>query len=503
MDKIRLKNYRCFDDTGEIELKPITFLVGANSSGKSSFLKFFPLLKQSIGVKRNGVFLWLSKDVDFKDFKNTVKDGVGDIEIIFTISNCEMNSRNFLLPTPEKEKLEVSLTLSSKLDGSDYLKELKITLRDNNTINLSFEDGDKVEITINDDKTIKQEKGSYYSFNSKSFFPDILYGTEGPESVKSYFYRNVFIKEPLEEIKEIISGIKDNDVEILKRVFFRNIYFINSSRNLKEQLEQYTTISKKVLNTDFSKLYNYYLYYHISDIIECINNYMEGRLIHNYSYIRPLRFIAQRYYRFQNFDVEDIDSDGGNLAMFLLNLDNRDKKNFKEWTKDLFNFEIDTSKKGDPFVELQITDHSRETKNKNNLVDVGFGYSQLLPIIAIIWHSVYKKNNNEEKLIVMEQPELHLHPRFQAKFADLLVKVIEDCKRNEKDVRFIIETHSEVILNKIGLSIAREKFSKDDVNVLLFNAQNEKMNNYIEVATYSEDGYLTNWPIGFFDDYVD
>ena len=38
---------------------------------------------------------------------------------------------------------------------------------------------------------------------------------------------------------------------------------------------------------------------------------------------------------------------------------------------------------------------------------------------------------------------------------------------------------------------------------MLFNAQNEKMNNYIEVATYSEDGYLTNWPIGFFDDYVD
>jgi predicted ATPase len=60
-----------------------------------------------------------------------------------------------------------------------------------------------------------------------------------------------------------------------------------------------------------------------------------------------------------------------------------------------------------------------------------------------------------------------------------------------------------VILNKMGLSIARGKFSKDNVNVLLFNAQNEKMNNYIEVATYSEDGYLTNWPIGFFDDYVD
>ena len=79
MDTLRLKNYRCFEDTGVIDIKPVTFLVGANSSGKSSFLKFFPLLKQSMNVKRNGVFLWLSNDVDFKDFNNTVKDGDGSI----------------------------------------------------------------------------------------------------------------------------------------------------------------------------------------------------------------------------------------------------------------------------------------------------------------------------------------------------------------------------------------------------------------------------------------
>ena len=42
MDSLRLKNYRCFDDTGKVDLKPLTFLLGKNSSGKSSFLKFFP-----------------------------------------------------------------------------------------------------------------------------------------------------------------------------------------------------------------------------------------------------------------------------------------------------------------------------------------------------------------------------------------------------------------------------------------------------------------------------
>lgn len=499
MDKIQLKNYRCFEDTGEIELKPITFLVGANSSGKSSFLKFFPLLKQSIGVKRNGVFLWLSKDVDFKDFKNTVKDGKGDIEIIFTTSNLEMNGGFFFFPPNKKENLHVSLILSSKPDGSDYLKSLNINLN-GNSINLTFKDGDKVETTINNE-TIKFAKGSYYSFNSKNFFPDILYGKKDKGST-SFFNRSIFndglYGEYFLEIKE---KIQDKDFEILERMIFRNYNFINSSETFKKQINRQLKkddLNIDDLNIDFSKLYNYYLHCHIRDIIESINNYM-AELIHNSSYIRPLRFITERYYRFQNFDVEEIDSDGENLAMFLLNLNPEDKKAFQKWTKDLFKFEIDTSPKENPYIELQITDDSG---NKRNMVDVGFGYSQLLPIIAIIWQSIYK-NNNTEKLIVMEQPELHLHPRFQAKFADLLVKVIEDCKGNEKDVRFIIETHSEVILNKIGLSIAREKFSKDDVNVLLFNAQNEKMNNYIEVATYSEDGYLTNWPIGFFDDYVD
>ena len=78
LQSIRLRNFRCFEDSGEIELKPLTVLVGANSSGKSSILKFFPLFKQSIDASIDGVFKWSSdpqKDelfVDFYDFENTV-----------------------------------------------------------------------------------------------------------------------------------------------------------------------------------------------------------------------------------------------------------------------------------------------------------------------------------------------------------------------------------------------------------------------------------------------
>lgn len=75
MDKIRLQHYRCLEDTGYLSVKPITVLVGANSSGKSSFLKYFALLKQSVSSFVQGVFLWNGPLVDFRDFDNTVSSG--------------------------------------------------------------------------------------------------------------------------------------------------------------------------------------------------------------------------------------------------------------------------------------------------------------------------------------------------------------------------------------------------------------------------------------------
>lgn len=87
MDSLRLKNFRCLEDTGMVDFAPLNILVGANSSGKSSFLKFFYLLKQTIRENRRGVFLWNSQNansVDFRDFSNTVKDGEGSILGVLT-----------------------------------------------------------------------------------------------------------------------------------------------------------------------------------------------------------------------------------------------------------------------------------------------------------------------------------------------------------------------------------------------------------------------------------
>src|SRR5437899_3142974 len=65
LNDIRIQNLRSLVDTGSISLKPLTLLVGANSSGKSTFLRFFPLLRQSVETPTDAPLLWFGRYVDF------------------------------------------------------------------------------------------------------------------------------------------------------------------------------------------------------------------------------------------------------------------------------------------------------------------------------------------------------------------------------------------------------------------------------------------------------
>ena len=62
MESIRIKNFRSLQDTGNIDLKPITILVGKNSAGKSTFLRTFPLFKQSVEERTKAPILLYSRN---------------------------------------------------------------------------------------------------------------------------------------------------------------------------------------------------------------------------------------------------------------------------------------------------------------------------------------------------------------------------------------------------------------------------------------------------------
>lgn len=499
MNTLRLKNYRCFEDTGDISIKPITLLLGANSSGKSSFLKFFPLLKQSIGIRKNGVFLWYSDDVDFKDFKNTVRNGKGSITInmeLPLVDTFRYNDSNLVTVFYKKKGLKensantkIELTISAKDKNTDFLERLSISYYDQR-IDISFSKNGDALIIVNEDDTIIDTKcsGFYYVGD---FLPQISFAANDSNYLGSKLVR--------EKIINYLESCKIKDIQS-NELFSRTFYFLGKDL-LKELLSFILSEGGKKLSLDLDKLNNLYLLYKLNSILEyaniCIHN-----LAFSISYVKPLRVMPERYYRYQNYSVDEISSDGKNLAMYFANLKNDELKRFQRWTNRLFGFML-VPLKLEGHVEIDIIE-DKTKKTGRNMVDTGFGYNQLLPILAIIWKAInnklrsyYSSLNSDIRFIVIEQPELHLHPRILSMFAEMLASVINDFGGN-KDVRFIIETHSETIINKIGSLINSSKLDESKVNVVLFNAQNEGLNNYVEQASFDSDGYLSNWPTGFF-----
>ena len=94
-----------------------------------------------------------------------------------------------------------------------------------------------------------------------------------------------------------------------------------------------------------------------------------------------------------------------------------------------------------------------------NIVDVGYGVSQILPILVHILNS----DIDEMTYFLLQQPEVHLHPRVQAELSSLMVKLANDSNRS-----FIVETHSDYMLDRARIEIIRGNIRPEDVSLIYF-----------------------------------
>lgn len=478
MDKLRLKNYRCLEDTGEVEIKPLTLLVGANSSGKSSFLKFFPLLKQSVKERVDGVLFWNGEYVDFESFNNTVHKGDNCIEINYLIESIPL-----YLPIGIKN-INVCFEISVNDKGLDYLKMVHILYEE---VDAKYEfspNSNECIVTVNGIKSTTRKDKIVVKEEYAGIFPELnfeyLNGKYKNYSPVSY------------EIQEQIFGEKD-----LKKPHIWGTRYMPTILHKSRAKSFISKILNGLTANEIDEKANLVLYSYSLILLRRINDYFSDLSSH-IKYIGPLRLNTERYYRIQNKKIDELTPDGDNLALLLnsykLN-DNNILDVFNEWLDGLFQFTIEVETPPG-HIELKIIN---KEGCKFNLVDVGFGYTQILPILTLIWQTFYKINNTPKNryckfsTIAIEQPELHLHPRFQRLFAEMLVKVITEYSDT---LRIIIETHSDVIINTIGEYIGNNDFQSDDINIVLFgiNSSNE-----LKQTTYDEDGILKEWPIGFFE----
>jgi predicted ATPase len=142
-------------------------------------------------------------------------------------------------------------------------------------------------------------------------------------------------------------------------------------------------------------------------------------------------------------------------------------------------------------VDLMSFQYSYGDSNPYRATNVGFGISYTLPIIVAALAST------PGTIILIENPEAHLHPKGQVKMGELLALAASG------GVQVVIETHSDHVLNGIRLAVHGGKLDPKDVQLHYFQRQNREGQIMTDVVSPKIDrnGRIDRWPDGFFDEW--
>jgi len=150
------------------------------------------------------------------------------------------------------------------------------------------------------------------------------------------------------------------------------------------------------------------------------------------------------------------------------------------------------------FNELDIVKMGYQFDNGDDFtpefspVNVGFGITYLLPVITAILAA------QKGDLLIIENPEAHLHPQGQSKIGELLARAAND------GVQVIVESHSDHLFNGIRVAVKNKLIRTDDVSVFYFERDSTTREHITTISQpyITSDGRVSHRPSGFFDEYA-
>jgi predicted ATPase len=513
---ININNFRVFNTEQAFEIKPITILIGKNSSGKSSFIKLLLMLKETIGIRNqfSNFYLNSSKTNIYsnKQLKNInneatnfnisfiLKDGPSEVKVKLYYSPLSFNSKRTFL-----EKIRIyhddTLTIEyiHKLKQHDterynYLGELKIF-----NIRPFLPKNDSLTIKLNNSRDIYpyafKENNNTLDFNS---YPEL----------KELFLKHELIYFKIYELSGYydIDYSEDQCFEAFRDRINNVILPINTD-DLLNEAKKITGIEN--LQLEANKDYEGEFKSNIKKTIEYFK-YING-YFYDLHYLSPNRGSQNRIYNIQD-ESDDIYSIVNNHKELIDELPTENTKLIlDEFTFSAFKlFGLDRDIKISAVEEssnvLKVKYHGVLT----SIADIGFGYSQLIPIILKItnlaienYHEKQDEHDNsyyKESSLILEEPEANLHPDFQSKLADLIVDAAK-----KYNIKFIIETHSEYFIRRLQLLTAfgKSNLKPEDSVIYYFNNPNDIKENeeqIIKIELKSNGKLSKKFGSGFFDE---
>lgn len=219
-------------------------------------------------------------------------------------------------------------------------------------------------------------------------------------------------------------------------------------------------------------------------------------LYSSYNWVAPIRSTPKRIYEMIDYNQNNEDNTPYLLNTICLSNKNiEEKKEIEKFATKANLFKTLNSKR---FFEKEQSPFSIEVSlDKNierNIYFLGYGVSQSLPIVTQIIIRSKKYTNNLVHLI--QQPEVHLHPKAQVAIGEL---IFHEAKQN-KNVHFVVETHSDYIIDRFRLA---QKKSKKKISSQVVFFQRQKTKNCLNTINIEDDGkYSTNQPKHFRDFFI-
>ena len=513
IESVRIENLRSLIDTRFVNIKKINILLGANSSGKSTFLRSFPLFTQSVKKNLRGPISWFDDSyVDFGDYQ-TAKNKYVDKEdsIRFSYSICKPfidmfywrhTSYYYRQFQRHISNLEVSISLGNDAKGT-FVNKIDIILS-GNTYSFSIPSReDYFCFQVNDGPFLYDSNWQWRHVSDRHILPALV----PVKSVEDEPYLQSYVRN-LYDFAKKFCDTRFKKTERLKPLI--SLWDVDKKKYLKNLIEKASIPSfSKTAKTwdteteDFLQIYNSAAFINVLDYLSIIDNELFV-FYYRSDYIAPIRAEANRYYRSQGLQVNNIDSFGRNLQEFISSLTTKQKKSYNDYTKKLLGLTVDTKIIAGHYSIVLRTDNG-----EFNMTDVGYGYSQIIPILTKLWFdSTTNRQDNFRyfyyepegvNLTLMEQPELHLHPALQAKIADAFIELVTNTAEDVNPQRLIVETHSPTIINRIGRRIREGKINSSDVNVVIFQKDKQQKNTIVKQIGFDNKGQLIDWPFGFLD----
>lgn len=502
-----------------IPIKPINIFVGKNSCGKSTFLRTFPLLRQSIQANTKSPILWFGDLVDFGDFNTALHDGGKEISFDFN-TRIEIDEKEegwalvTLLNTPGFHKktsaYDVCVSISISKVAEKQLKTKLTFVIDNTRIELIY-NNDSVELV----SATNVKYDTAFTFSGKlitehgSLFPLAIRGlreVKTESAAKHYTITNPIPAEALNYLSKYLADFHHGTKKTARLRAECQELSISPYNELRKKITH--TFSKdkhfqKSLETEHERITEISFTLLMTKVLDRLLASADKLFSEFFSGVRyqgPLRAAGERFYRYQDLRVDEVDHTGGNLPMVINSLESIEQAQLSRWILEYFGFELKLLSNG---LHYELLIREEEDKKFHNISDMGFGYSQILPVIVSIWLESVSTGRSRRfrvsqqsvpRIIVLEQPELHLHPALQYKFGRSLARVMS--KTNRSDLYFIIETHSKHLIDAIGESIREKEVSESSVNITLFQKLDDGVTE-TQISGFDENGYLVNWPVGF------